>query len=129
VAEGLGHIAEHADIVFLTNMPHPFAETRRRHLQANGLHHPLITNMGSKLPAINLIEAQRKTNVAFVDDTPRNLTDVRQGNDRIQLFHFMANHDFRKLAGDIEGALFSSGDWKDAAPKMVSHMVENTART
>ena len=126
VVDGLAHVAEYADIVFLTNMPHSFADIRRRHLTAEGLHYPLITNMGSKLPAINLIEAQRNANVAFVDDTPRNLRDVANGNDRIQLFHFMANDDFRKLAGEIEGAHFSSGDWAHAAPLMVSHMVENT---
>ncbi|MEO0547220.1 MAG: hypothetical protein AAF035_09750 [Pseudomonadota bacterium] len=126
VVDGLAHVAEHADIVFLTNMPHPFADIRRRHLTAEGLHYPLITNMGSKLPAINLIEAQRNAKVAFVDDTPRNLRDVANGNDRIQLFHFMANDDFRKLAGEIEGAHFSSGDWAHAAPLMVAHMVENT---
>ncbi|MEL6966244.1 MAG: hypothetical protein AAGM04_02580 [Pseudomonadota bacterium] len=122
VRDGLATVAEHADIVFLTNMPHPFAEIRRVHLAAHGITYPLVTNMASKLPAINIMAAQRRGFVGFVDDTPRNLVDVREGNTAVKLFHFMADEGFRKMVDEIEGVEFSSGDWPETAQKMVDSL-------
>lgn len=115
VVEGLNAVSEDVDVIFLTNMPHDFAETRRDHLAKNGLHFPLVTNTRSKVPAIDLIKARCDRSVGFIDDTPKNLTQVRSALPDVHLFHFMANESFRGLAGDIDGAHFSLGDWQPAS--------------
>ena len=56
VVEGLAKVAEEVDIIFLTNMPHPYREKRRDYLVENGLTYPLVTNTGSKVPAIKIIQ-------------------------------------------------------------------------
>ncbi|MDA8870543.1 hypothetical protein N9H93_04065 [Rhizobiaceae bacterium] len=124
VADGLAQIAEVADIVFLTNMPHPHRETRAAHLQANGMHYPLVTNSGSKAPALRLLAAGHKGPTGFVDDSPKNHEQVREALPDIRLFHFMANETFRNMLGTIDGALIHAYDWREAAPAIVKALVE-----
>ncbi len=116
--EGLNALGEDLDIVFLTNLPHQFGAIRRDYLAQNGLRFPLITNSGSKVPAMEAIFAKSTDPVGFIDDTPRNLEQVRDGLPDIHLFHFVANEDFRKLAGDVDGVRFAAGCWHETAPKI-----------
>ncbi len=113
VVEHLNILAEAVDIVFLTNMPHEFRHIRRSHLAEQGLDFPLITNSRSKVPAIQTLQAHCQHPVGFIDDTPKNLEQVRDRTAGVHLFHFMANPRFRELAGTIDGVGFSSGDWKE----------------
>ncbi|MEM6981352.1 MAG: hypothetical protein AAF539_16970 [Planctomycetota bacterium] len=74
----------------------------------------MITNTRSKVPAIRTLFDHCTHPVGFIDDTPKNLEQVRDGVAGVHLFHFMANERFRELAGDIEGVDFSTGDWAHA---------------
>ena len=114
VVENLNALSESVDIVFLTNMPHEFRDIRRSHLASQGLDFPLVTNTRSKVPAIQTLQAHCEYRVGFIDDTPKNLEQVRDRTTGIHLFHFMANPRFRELAGTIDGVSFSSGDWEHA---------------
>ena len=111
----LNEISSSIDILFLTNMPHDYGDLRKEHLANHGLHHPLVTNTGSKVPAIQIIQRARSGRIGFIDDTPVNLEQVRDGLDGVDIFHFMANEDFRKMAGKIDKALISTGHWPSAA--------------
>ena len=113
VDEGLAAVADVAEIVFLTNMPHAFAKHRRAHLSAHGLHYPLLTNTGTKATGIAALKDGRER-VGFVDDTPTNLQLVRDAHPDVHLFHFMADDAFRALAEPIDGVSISTGDWKEA---------------
>ena len=124
--EGLRSVAEDVDIVFLTNMPHEFGDTRRNYLADHGLDFPLITNSRSKVPAIRSILSHTALPVGFIDDTPKNLEQVREGTPDVHLFHFMANDQFREMVGTIEGAHFSTGDWAAASPGIRAVLIENT---
>ncbi len=128
-AEGLKGLHEHIDIVFLTNMPHEFGDIRRSYLSNNNISYPLITNTGSKVPAIEIIQSRCSKPVGFIDDTPKNLKQVREGARDVQLFHFMANEEFRELAGEIDGAHFSTGHWPTAQNGILSVLVENGSGT
>jgi len=112
--EGLNGLSRNMDILFLTNMPHPYRELRIDHLKNLGLNFPLVTNTKSKVPAIKLIESNRGGPIGFIDDTPTNLEQVRDGTKAIEIFHFMANDDFRNLVPPIEQARVSTGDWSVA---------------
>ncbi len=123
--EGLNQLAEEIDVLFLTNMPHQYRSTRIGHLVENGLDHPLVTNTGSKVPAIRIIETHRDHQVGFIDDTPKNLDHVREGAPDVHLFHFMASDHFRGLAGEIEGTHISSGDWNETGAKIREVLVNS----
>ncbi|MCJ8309275.1 MAG: hypothetical protein HRU27_12685 [Rhizobiaceae bacterium] len=114
VVDNLVALADRIDVVFLTNMPHEFRDIRRQHLASHGLDFPLITNTRSKVPAIQTLFDHCAHPVGFIDDTPKNLEQVRDSVEGVHLFHFMANERFRELAGDIEGVDFSTGDWAHA---------------
>jgi len=126
VVKGLNDLSDHPDIIFLTNMPHPFGDIRRNYLKENGLDFPLVTNTRSKVPAIQHLQSHCSASIGFIDDTPTNLNQVREGVDDVHLFHFMANEDFRALAGPIDGIHFSSGDWVETSEKIRHAMMENT---
>jgi len=96
-------------------MPHAYGDVRRQYLAANGLDFPLVTNTGSKVPAIKRIQDARSSRMGFIDDTPINLEQVRDQLDDVAIFHFMANDDFRQLAGNIDQAVVSTGHWPQAS--------------
>ena len=121
--DGLHRVAEVADVLFLTNLPHIFRDTRRDWLQANGLDFPLVTNTGRKSPAIRILAAHHAGSTGFIDDTPHNLTDVRDALPDIALFHFMANETFRTLAGTIDGVDTASGDWDATASRIAERLM------
>ena len=126
VVDGLKSVSATTDIVFLTNMPHEFGDIRRNYLADHDMPYPLITNSKSKVPAIKSIMKHTSSPVGFIDDTPKNLDQVREGIPDVHLFHFMANEQFRNLAGAIEGVHFSTGDWSHASDKIQSVLMENT---
>ena len=57
-ADELKNLNEQIDIVFLTNMPHEFGDIRRNYLAQNDMTYPLITNTGSKVPAIEIMQSR-----------------------------------------------------------------------
>ena len=123
VVAALTALAADIDIVFLTNMPHPYRATRARHLEAHGLTHPLVTNTGTKATGIAELKRGRPA-VGFVDDTPINLTQVAEAHDDVHLFHFMADETFRAMVDPIAGVHVSTGDWAHAAEHMRRVLVE-----
>lgn len=125
-ADALRSISNDVDVLFLTNLPHEFGDIRRTYLSEHGLNFPLITNTRSKVPAIRSILQHTNKPVGFIDDTPKNLDQVREGAPDVHLFHFMANEQFRGLAGEIEGIHFSTGDWAAARDGILSVLMENT---
>lgn len=120
VARGLAEIHQFADIIMLTNMPHMFRDQRVAHLLNNGIPYPVVTNTGSKVPALRLLSEGHRMPVGFIDDSPLNLAQVKQGLPGVHLFHFMANKIFREMIGPVEGAILHSGSWAETAPAIRS---------
>ncbi len=129
VVESLLNLAKNVDIVFLTNMPHIYRETRRTHLASHGLEFPLITNTRSKVPPVQILKQHCHAPVGFIDDTPKNLTQVSESVSDVVLFHFMANERFRQLAGRVEGVQHSFEDWQEAGEVIHVTLMENTEGT
>ena len=118
VVDGLNGLSDSADVIFLTNMPHPFGDIRRAYLASRGLEVPLVTNSRSKVPAIRILASHCTAGIGFVDDTPKNLQQVADALPDVKLFHFMANDTFRDLAQKVDGIHFSTGDWAEARQGM-----------
>ena len=127
VIESLNILSADADILFLTNLPHKFGDLRRTYLAEKNLDFPLVTNTGSKVPAIQRILSHRSGPVGFVADTPTNLKQVGEALPDVHLYHFMANDSFRDLAGDIPNTHVSTGDWQHALQVMHKTLVVGIA--
>lgn len=109
-----------AEIVMLTHMPHRFRTARRAHLDALGLHYPLLTTEMPKGPAIRRLRGEAGRPVAFVDDQPRNLISARESVPDVFLVHLMAEPKLRDLLPPPPDGILVSDDWREAAPKIAS---------
>jgi hypothetical protein len=119
-AEAIARLADEAEIVMLTAMPHKHRATRRAHLDALGFPYPLLTTEAPKGPAIRRLRGDHPRPVAFVDDIPHNLISVRAALADAHLFHVMAHEAMRKLLPPLPGGIVAAADWRDAAPKIAA---------
>lgn len=67
--EAMTQLAEHADVVVLTNLLDHRAEVRAAQLAGHGIDARVFTNQGPKGPALKkIVEEFRPSRVAFIDD-------------------------------------------------------------
>src|SRR5690606_36503828 len=67
--EAMARLAEHADVVVLTNLLDRRAETRAAQLSGHGINARVFTNQGPKGPALKkIIDEFHPSRVAFIDD-------------------------------------------------------------
>lgn len=67
--EAMARLAEHADVVVLTNLLDHRAEVRAAQLSGHGIDARVFTNQGPKGPALKkIIDEFRPSRVAFIDD-------------------------------------------------------------
>lgn len=76
---GIRALAEHADVVVLTNLLDHRQEQRTRQLADHGLHLRVFTNQGPKGPALKaIVEEYQPSRVAFIDDIAHHHDSVAQ---------------------------------------------------
>ena len=117
-AEAIAGLAENAEIVMLTAMPHKHRAIRRAHLDALGFPYPLLTTETAKGPAIRQLRGEHPRPVAFVDDIPHNLVSVRATVGDAHLFHLMAHAGMRALLPPLPDGIITTNGWADAGPKI-----------
>ncbi len=113
-AETISALAEHAEIVMLTAMPHAYRDRRRRLLDRLAIPHPLVTTERAKGPAVALLAGERTSGVAFVDDIPHNHISVAGAYPRAALFHLMAHEGMRGLLGPLPEGVSPVDNWAAA---------------
>lgn len=113
-AEALAALTGHAQVVMLTNMPMQFHLRRVRALAGHGMEYPVVTNEGAKGPAVAALAARVRAPVVFLDDSPTNVTSVRDSVPDAQLVHFMADPRFFARVERIPGVHLTSNDWRAA---------------
>lgn len=119
-ADAIATIAEDAEVVLLTAMPHRHRDIRRRHLDALGLPYPLLTTEMAKGPAIRRLRGRTPRPVAFVDDMPHNLASARDHVPDAHLFHLMAENALRALIPPPGDGIVVVDDWNDARPRITA---------
>lgn len=111
-------IAEDAEVVLLTAMPHRHRGTRRKYLDTLGLNYPLLTTEMAKGPAIHRLRGKVERPVAFVDDMPHNLASARESVVDTHLFHLMADTSLRAMMpAPPEGAVIVD-TWHEAGERI-----------
>jgi hypothetical protein len=119
-ADAIALLAQSAEIVMLTAMPHKYRAVRRAHLDVLGFPYPLLTTEAEKGPAIRQLRGDHPRPVAFVDDIPRNLLSVRSAVADAHLFHVMAHAEMRRLLPPLPQGIVAAADWRDAAPRIAA---------
>ena len=115
--EALARIAEVADIVVLTNLPHQPQAGRVGQLEALDIRHEVICNQGGKGTPVAAILAARQPGVAvFVDDLAVHHASVAHHAPGVWRLHMVAEP---AIAPDIPPAPDAHAridDWADALP-------------
>lgn len=119
-AEAVADLAQGAEVVMLTAMPHRHRQIRREHLDTLGFPYPLLTTEAAKGPALRQLRGDSGRSVAFVDDIPHNLVSVREAVADAHLFNLMAYSDMRPFLPPLPEGSVVADDWSEAAPKIAS---------
>lgn len=117
-ADTVRALADGAEIVMLTAMPHKHRAVRRALLDALDFPYPLLTTERAKGPALRQLRGEHPRPVAFVDDLPHNLISVRDAVADAHLFHVMAHAEMRKLLPPLPDGILAAQNWRDAGPKI-----------
>ncbi len=110
----LNDLAQHADVVMLTNLPAEFRDARVENLRNHGLSFPVVTNSGPKGPAISAIAADHAAPVAFIDDHTGYLKSAAEHLPQSKLLHFMQDERFGRHVQNEDFIHHRTDNWPDA---------------
>jgi hypothetical protein len=96
--EALNRLADHAEILILSNAPADAERLRTRWLRKHGLKHPLVLNSGPKGPIAAGLVDQTAQRTAFVDDLLPNLDSVADHAPATATFQHVADLRLRPYA-------------------------------
>jgi hypothetical protein len=120
-------LAEQAQVVFLTNLPHSAGDSRRRNLQQHGLPFPVVTNAGPKGPAISLLAGKTGAPCVFVDDSPSYIASAREHAPHVNIIHFMQDERFARHISPFPWLSLYTATWAEAHPHIAAIFAEAEA--
>lgn len=118
--ESLLDIAEQAQVVMLTNLPHSAGESRRANLQDHGLVFPVITNSGPKGPAIRHLADRAGKPVIFIDDSPAFIASAQKDAPDVHLVHFLHDPRFARHIHPMGNVSLRSDHWDEVRAHVLS---------
>ncbi len=124
--EALGRIEEVADIVILTNLGDQFHSSRVDQLDAVGIRHHVVCNMGGKGPAVSKLVAERApARTVFVDDIPAHHKSVAEHQPEVWRLHMIADPNIARLIGPAPAAHKRIDDWADAVDWVIDRLTQD----
>lgn len=114
--DALLRLAEAADVVMLTNLPHAAAEDRRSNLQRHGLSFPVVTNSGPKGPAVKALAGLAQGPTVFIDDSPGFLASAREHAPDVHLIHFLHDDRFARHIEPLDYVSLRTHSWAEVRP-------------
>lgn len=113
--EALAEIAEHADIVVLTNLTDNFNAARVEQLKALDIHHRVITNQGGKgRPVKALLDEYKPSTAIFVDDLAHHHKSVAEHAPEVFRIHMIGEANLAPHVAPAEHANARIDDWSQA---------------
>lgn len=129
--EGINALAEHADVVVLTNLVDKRQEARTRQLADHGFHARVFTNQGPKGPALKaILDEYRPARAVFIDDLAQHHRSARETLPDITTLHLcgeplLAPHiDCAHASGHADARIDS---WDAALPWLMDRIVKEPA--
>jgi len=111
--EALADLAQHAQIVVLTNIAQDLAEARRANLRTHALDYPVVPNSGLKGPAFSRLAADAGAPVFFIDDIPHHHTSVAAAHPDTHHIHLVADPRLFAMAKPAPQASLFTSDWQE----------------
>lgn len=129
--DALNQLAEHADVVVLTNLVDARRDKRADQLAAHGLHTRVFTNQGPKGPALQrIVDDLAPTRTFFIDDLPQHHLSVKEMVPDVVRLHMCGEP---MIAGSIDCA-HKAGHadaridrWDEALPWLIGRLEEEQA--
>ncbi len=129
--EGVAKLAEHADVVILTNLGDHRRETRAKQLREVGIEARVFTNQGPKGPALKaILDEYRPAHAIFIDDLPQHHGSVAELLPHVTRLHLcgeplLAPHiDCAQAAGNAHARI---DDWASALPWLLERLEKQAA--
>jgi len=124
--ESMAKLAEHADVVVLTNLKDEYREARTRQLAGHGINLKVYTNQGPKGPALQAILDEYSPGPAFfIDDIARHHGSVAEVAPSVTRLHMCGEP---SIAPQIECAHRAGhahariDDWASALPWLLERL-------
>lgn len=124
--EGINALAEHADVVILTNLGDHRREDRARQLRDVGIDARVFTNTGPKGPALKaILDEYQPSRAVFIDDLPQHHGSVMEITPHVARLHLcgeplLSPHiDCAHLAGHAHARI---DDWSTALPWLMDQI-------
>lgn len=112
--ESLTMLADHAQIIILTNLPLAQRDQRIENLKSHGIDYPVIVGSGPKGPAVKHITSKMTAPVFFLDDIFHNIDSVADHAPDTYCIHMIADKRLRTMMGPAKKASARIDDWADA---------------
>ena len=113
--EALEYLADHADIVVLTNLTDNFNQARVEQLAAFNIRHRVVTNQGGKGIAVKaLIEEFKPSVTVFVDDLEHHHSSVAKHAPEVFRIHMIAEEGLAPHVPAAADAHARIDDWSVA---------------
>ncbi len=129
--KGINTLAEHAEVVILTNLVDHRRDMRAEQLAGHGIHARVFTNQGPKGPALQkIIDEYKPSHALFIDDLAQHHASVAETVPHVTRLHMCGEP---MIAGGIDCA-HQAGHadaridvWYDALPWMLDQLKEKAA--
>ncbi len=129
--EGINALAEHAEVVILTNLVDHRRDMRAEQLAGHGIHARVFTNQGPKGPALQkIMEEYKPSHALFIDDLAQHHASVAETVPHVTRLHMCGEP---MIAGGIDCAHRAGHAdaridvWSDALPWMLDQLKEKAA--
>lgn len=126
----INRLADHADVVILTNLADKHNESRREQLRAHGIDFPVFTNQGPKGPAIQaILEKYQPSKAVFIDDLAQHHGSAAEMVPHIDRLHLCGEPTLAPhiTCGFQAGHAHARIDtWEHALPWLLSRIQETT---
>ncbi|MCF8474570.1 MAG: hypothetical protein K9G26_07730 [Emcibacter sp.] len=107
----LENLSEICDIIILTNIPHNFANRRRKILNEFGLSYPMISSSGPKGPVLKALKKKTSGDIIFIDDISHHHESAAQYVPDSLRLQFIANDHLNKIEKKSEFCHHRCRDW------------------
>lgn len=128
--EGIAALADHADVVILTNLNDERRDRRARQLMDHGIDARVFTNQGPKGPALKaILDEYAPSRAVFIDDLPQHHHSVAEIAPEVRRLHLcgeplLAPHiDCAHRAGHAHARI---DRWGEALPWLLGQLANET---
>ncbi len=111
VSKHLENLSEFCDIIILTNIPHSFADRRRKKLIDSGLNYPMISSSGPKGPVMKAIKRITREELIFIDDISQHHKSVAKFVPDTLRIQYIANDHLNNIEEKSKYCHHRCRDW------------------